>query len=132
MLRQREVFCIKNQKFVAILVFSFLPSMAFCLIFFDRGSVLHLLSDACAIAGLMCMILGLWRVTRKLGLYDGVIYSFKKLHEVARTKNYNPRESEIGQRHEYILSHPYTQRWHEPLAACGLYFALSLVLALVV
>lgn len=126
------MFCIKSQRFLLLLVCSFLPSLAFCLMFFERSSAVHLFSDVFAIAGLMCMIFGLWRLTRKLGLYDGLIYSFKKLHEVARTKNYNPRESEIGQRHEYILSHPYTQRWHEPLAACGLYFALSLVLALAV
>lgn len=113
-----------------MLFFSFVPALAFCLFVMNGNGTVRLLSDACAIAGLLCMIVGLWRVTRKLGLFDGIIYSFKKLHEVAHTKEYNPRESKIGQRHEYVMSHPYTQRWHEPLAACGLYFAIALALAL--
>lgn len=129
---QKEVFCIKNQKFIVVLIFSFLPSAAFCLMLYHQSSIPRLLSDIFSVAGLLCMLLGLWRLTRKLGLFDGIIYSFKKLYEVAHTKEYNPRDSEIGQRHEYFLSHPYTRRWHEPLAACGLYFALALALALIV
>ena len=125
-----EVLRIKTQKFFYVLFLSFVPALVFCLFLMNGNGIIRLLSDTCAIAGLLCMIVGLWRVTRKLGLFDGIIYSFKKLHEVAHMKEYNPRESKLGQRHEYVMTHPYTQRWHEPLAACGLYIAVALALAL--
>ncbi len=100
-------------------------------VFLSLGKPLPVLLSNCAFwAGIALLIVGAFRLVVWLGLFNGVIYSFKKLREVAHTKNYSPRESELGSRPEYEAN---TQRGpfeHEMLTAAGLWLLLSLLLAL--
>ena len=109
---------------------SLAPALCLCLLSGRQRGMLVLCSDTLAVAGLLCLILGLWRLSRRLGLFDGLAYSFEKMREAARDKDYSPRTSTLGQRPEYSLEHPYEKRWQEPLAAAMMWIALSLALAI--
>lgn len=63
-----------------------------------------LLSDSLFLAGLLYFTIGLWREVRRLGFFNMAIYSTKRLFR---------RTNETFA--DYVDSHPYEERFVEPL-----------------
>jgi len=70
--------------------------------------------DALFLSGLFALCIGLYRLVRRLGLFDSTVYSMKRLFLLTKEPL-----------HDYLDSHPYTQRYGELLLVGAGLMALS-------
>ena len=81
------------------------------------------------ICGLLFIVMGLFRLTRHLHLYDILIYSSKKFAAVMKTKEHTEEEP-LGDYADYLEKTSYTRPYLPYLAAGGLYISLSLLFSI--
>ena len=74
------------------------------ILYYQRLYQQWMISDGLFLSGLLFVCIGLFRVTRKLGLFDSTIYGSKRLF--GKTK-----QDFV----EYVQDHPYTQNFAEIL-----------------
>lgn len=108
---------------------AFVVAVAAFLIF-PRSSLLVRGIDALFISGLLFLLMGLFRFTRHLHMYDLLIYSTKKFAQVLKTKNYVKGDAVLGDYHEYVQNLSYNRPFAELLAVGGGFTALSVILLL--
>ena len=120
-----------NYKLFARILLSGAAASLLLALLFRAPRIPESLSNGTFLTAMGLLFFGLFRLTRKLGVYDIAVYGMKKLSEGAGKKEYNPRESELGSYHDYQESHPYTKPWRE-FSLSGLIFLLvSLLFALI-
>lgn len=98
------------------------------LLYFYKINGIFQFSDSCFLTGLLFCCIGLYRITRILGLFDLPIYGFKKFGEVLFNKSYKKSESALGDYSDYRLKAIYTQSAAEPLLIGSALVAASLAL----
>lgn len=81
-------------------------------------------------AGLLLLIIGLFRYTRRLHLYDLVLYSTKKFAAILKTKEHIPGEEPLGDYADYVKTAHYDRPFVPYLAAGCCYIVLSNLLLL--
>lgn len=87
------------------------------------------LSDALSIAGLVLLIVGLFRLVCRMGQFDSTRYGFRKFIEVIRTKDYVHSKSQLPSLAQYKAEHPYRKKYLPVLAAAAVDLLLALLLA---
>ncbi len=85
------------------------------------------LSDGLAIAGVLCLVTGLFRLVNRMGLFDSTRYGFKKLVELIRTRDYVPSRSAYPSLADYKEKHPYEKTYLPFLAAAAADMLLALL-----
>lgn len=82
--------------------------------------------------GLAVFLLGLFRLVCRMGIFDLFLYSHQKLRQYSkRYKEEHPdEEQKVGAYHEYLQQKEVTTHHRAPLAAGGLFIALSVVISL--
>lgn len=86
--------------------------------------------NGCFFAGLLLLIIGLFRYTRRLHLYDMVLYSTKKFAAILKTKDHIPGEEPLGDYAHYAKTASYDRPYVPYLTAGCCYIALSNLLLL--
>lgn len=86
------------------------------------------ISDAFAIAGLMFMILALFRTAKYMRFYDLPIYGFKKFVEIWKVKEPSKKNSKLGNYGDFVQTYEHEKNYAEAY----LFAAVLLVLAFVV
>lgn len=95
--------------------------------YYKTGGALRI-SDSSFLTGLLFSCIGLYRVTRLLGLFDLPIYGFKKMGEVLLDRSYKKSESRLGDYADYKERFIYMPSVMEPCLVGGIFIALSLLL----
>ena len=93
------------------------------------GYTARSLADALAIAGLVLLIVGLFRLVCRLGQFDSTRYGFRKFIEVIRTKNYVHSQSKLPSLAQFKAEHPYRKKYLPLLIAAAVDLLLALLLA---
>lgn len=86
------------------------------------------ISDALAIAGLMFMILALFRTAKYMRFYDLPIYGFKKFVEIWKVKEPSKKNSKLGNYGDFVQTYEHEKNYAEAY----LFAAALLILAFAV
>ncbi|MEG2203686.1 MAG: DUF3899 domain-containing protein [Oscillospiraceae bacterium] len=86
------------------------------------------LSDGLAIIGVIYLVIGLFRLVNRMGLFDSTRFGYKKLLELMRTKDYVPSRSELASLADYKEKYPYQKKCLPFLAAAALDILAALLL----
>ena len=89
----------------------------------------HSLADGLSIAGMLLLVVGLFRLVNRMGQFDSIRYGFKKYMEVIRTKDYVRSKSKFPSLADYKAQHPYQKTYLPFLAAAAVDLIVSLLLA---
>ena len=84
------------------------------------------LADGLSVAGILLLVVGLFRLVNRMGQFDSIRYGFKKYIEVIRTKDYVHSKSKYPSLADYKAQHPYQKPCLPFLAAADLVIALLL------
>ena len=87
------------------------------------------LADGLSIAGMLLLVIGLFRLVNRMGQFDSIRYGFKKYMEVIRTKDYVRSKSKFPSLADYKAQHPYQKMYLPFLAAAAVDLIVSLLLA---
>lgn len=87
------------------------------------------LADGLSIAGMLLLVVGLFRLVNRMGQFDSIRYGFKKYMEVIRTKDYVRSKSKFPSLADYKAKHPYQKTYLPFLAAAAVDLIVSLLLA---
>lgn len=71
------------------------------------------ISDALAIAGLMFMILALFRTAKYMRFYDLPIYGFKKFVEIWKVKEPSKKNSKLGNYGDFVQNYVHEKNYAE-------------------
>lgn len=66
-------------------------------------------SDACAVVGLVYLVIGLFRLVNKMRFFDSTKYGYKKLIEIIMSKQYSRKNSTVGTYVDYINTTTYNK-----------------------
>lgn len=88
--------------------------------------------NALFVAGIIFMVIGIFRLTRHLHMYDLFLYSSKKFAQVLKTKHYIKGEDPLGNYHDYLQTTSYNRPFAEFLTVGGGFVGLSFLLILFV
>ena len=75
------------------------------------------ISDACALSGILFLIVALFRLSRRLGFYNLVIYGFRKFKEIWKNENFLA-DGPHGYG-EFVQSRRYEKNYTETLIAAA-------------
>ena len=87
------------------------------------------LADGLSIAGMLLLVIGLFRLVNRMGQFDSIRYGFKKYIEVIRTKAYLRSKSKYPSLADYKAQHPYQKPCLPFLAAAAADLIIALLLA---
>ena len=87
------------------------------------------LGDGLGVAGMLLLVMGLFRLVNRMGQFDSIRYGFQKYLEVIRTRDYVRSKSKFPSLADYKARHPYQKAYLPFLAAAAVDIALSLLLA---
>lgn len=76
-------------------------------------------ADGLSIAGMLLLIVGLFRLVNRMGQFDSIRYGFKKYLEVIRTKDYVHSKSKFPSLADFKAQHPYRKKYLPFLAAAA-------------
>lgn len=86
-------------------------------------------SDACALSGIVFLIMALFRVSRYLRFYDLVIYGFQKFKQIWKNENFLEDASKgYG---AFVESRRYEKNYGETFIAAVCMFACSVVILVI-
>ena len=87
------------------------------------------LSDACALSGIVFLIIALFRLARWLRFYDLVIYGFRKVKQIWKNENF--LDTSEGSYGAFVESRRYEKNYVETfIAALCMFVCSALILAL--
>ena len=86
------------------------------------------LGDGLGVAGILLLVMGLFRLVNRMGQFDSIRYGFQKYLEVIRTRDYVRSKSKFPSLADYKARHPYQKAYLPFLAAAAVDIALSLLL----
>lgn len=87
------------------------------------------LSDACALSGIIFLIIALFRLARWLRFYDLVIYGFQKFKQIWKNENFLDGQS--GSYGDFVESRRYEKNYGETfIAAICMFVCSALILAI--
>ena len=87
------------------------------------------LADGLSVAGILLLVVGLFRLVNRMGQFDSIRYGFKKYIEVIRTKDYVHSKSKYPSLADYKAQHPYQKPCLPFLAAAAADLVIALLLA---
>lgn len=86
-------------------------------------------SDACALSGIVFLIMALFRLARWLRFYDLVIYGFQKFKQIWKNENF--LDTPAGSYGAFVESRRYEKNYGETfIAALCMFVCSALILAL--
>lgn len=89
-----------------------------------------MISDGCFLAAICLGVWGLWRLVRRLHLFDGAAYSFMRMRTVLRSRGSCPPAEEVpADRAAYESAHPYDRAPGAPLTAAAVWLLSAVVSA---
>lgn len=87
------------------------------------------LSDACALSGIIFLILALFRLARWLRFYDLVIYGFQKFKQIWKNENFlDTPETSYG---AFVESRRYEKNYNETFIAAVCMFTCSALILVI-
>ena len=121
----------KKKRYFSILKYSiiFLCVSIIYLIFSEKKCNYTIISNLLTILGLIYLIIGSYRLVRKLGFFDSFIFGWKKTFEIIRNSKYTEQDSKIGNYIDYIRNNKYKKTYLEFLiVGFGLLFLSFLII----
>lgn len=111
------------------LVIGFLISTAYLLILNGKTTLLNI-SNSLFIVGMVYLIIGLFRLTKKLELYNFIAFGWKKMIEIIKNKDYSSSESKSGDYYTYTNSQIYDKSFNELIVSGLIMIAISIIVGL--
>lgn len=91
-----------NKKYaIKIFVSGLGLSLVILMILFGQFTLVNV-SNALGVVAILCIVLGAFRQATYLRFFDLTVFGTKKLYEMAFKKDFEKKDSKIGEYHDYV------------------------------